>query len=77
MSREWNLSDPYVYQALTGLQNKSLAVQTTRGSVRGVLREVFPDYIVIHMGGTPFYIRTAQIIWFHPIESEKFSSAHQ
>ena len=42
MSGEWNLSDPYVYQALTGLQNKSLAVQTTRGSVRGVLREVYP-----------------------------------
>ena len=28
---EWRMesSDPYVYQALTGLQNKSLAVQTT------------------------------------------------
>ncbi|RKJ50844.1 DUF2642 domain-containing protein, partial [Butyricicoccus sp. 1XD8-22] len=21
---------------------------------------------VIMMGGTPFYVRTAQIIWFHP-----------
>ena len=70
MSGNWNLSDPYVYQALTGFHNKSLAVQTTQGSVRGVLREVMPDYIVIHMGGTPFYIRTAQIIWFHQIENE-------
>ncbi|MFD6007995.1 DUF2642 domain-containing protein, partial [Bacillus subtilis] len=47
------------------LHNQSLAVQTTHGSVRGVLREVMPDHIVIMMGGTPFYVRTAQIIWFH------------
>lgn len=65
MSEKWKLSDPYVYQALMGLHNQSLAVQTTRGSVRGVLREVMPDHIVIMMGGTPFYVRTAQIIWFH------------
>lgn len=70
MNEKWNLSDPYVYQALTGLQNKSLAVQTTHGSVRGVLRKVMPDHIVIHMGGSPFYIRTAQIIWFNQIKSE-------
>ncbi|AXP47781.1 YuzF family protein [Bacillus subtilis] len=66
MSEKWKLSDPYVYQALMGLHNQSLAVQTTHGSVRGVLREVMPDHIVIMMGGTPFYVRTAQIIWFHP-----------
>ncbi|WP_087974868.1 YuzF family protein [Oceanobacillus rekensis] len=66
MNDKWNLSDPYVYEALTGLLNKSLAVQTPRGSVRGVLRKVMPDHIVIHMGGAPFYIRTDQIIWFHP-----------
>ncbi|XLG12420.1 Hypothetical protein ACI5QM_03948 [Bacillus subtilis] len=65
MSEKWKLSDPYVYQALMGLHNQSLAVQTTHGSVRGVLREVMPDHIVIMMGGTPFYVRTAQIIWFH------------
>ncbi|WP_252504936.1 YuzF family protein [Sporosarcina sp. Marseille-Q4943] len=62
----WNLRDPYVYEALTQLQNQSISVQTTRGSVRGVLRMVMPDHIVVHMGGTPFYIRTEQIIWVHP-----------
>lgn len=45
MSEKWKLSDPYVYQALMGLHNQSLAVQTTHGSVRGVLREVMPDHI--------------------------------
>ncbi|MFP6334727.1 DUF2642 domain-containing protein, partial [Bacillus subtilis] len=44
------------------LHNQSLAVQTTHGSVRGVLREVMPDHIVIMMGGTPFYVRTAQVL---------------
>ncbi|APA02427.1 MULTISPECIES: YuzF family protein [Bacillus subtilis group] len=62
MSEKWKLSDPYVYQALMGLHNQSLAVQTTHGSVRGVLREVMPDHIVIMMGGTPFYVRTAQVL---------------
>ena len=71
MSGDWNLKDPYVYEALTELQNKSLAVQTSRGTVRGVLRNVMPDHIVVNMGGSPFYIRTEQIIWFHQIKSEQ------
>ncbi|WP_428911875.1 YuzF family protein [Niallia sp. Krafla_26] len=71
MNGQWNLSDPYVYEALTRFQHKTLAVQTTRGSVRGVLQKIMPDHIVIHMGGSPFYIRTAQIIWFHPISSDQ------
>lgn len=70
MSEKWNINDPYVYQALTALHNQSLAVQTTRGSVRGILQQVMPDHIVIMMGGAPFYIRTAQIIWFQPIMCE-------
>jgi hypothetical protein len=70
MNGNWKLSDPYVYETLMGLQNNSIAVQTIRGSVRGVLRRVMPDHIVVHMGGTPFYIRTEQIIWFHQINNE-------
>lgn len=70
MNGTWNLGDPYVFEALTQLQNQSIAVQTIRGSVRGVLRMVMPDHIVVHMGGTPFYIRTEQIIWVHPMMSE-------
>lgn len=70
MNETWKLSDPYVYQALTQLQNQSIAVQTTHGSVRGVLTMVMPDHIVVQMGGTPFYIRTEQIIWVNPMMSE-------
>jgi predicted short-subunit dehydrogenase-like oxidoreductase (DUF2520 family) len=67
MNGEWKLSDPYVYESLMRLQNQSIAVQTARGSVRGVLRKVMPDHIVVQMGGSPFYIRTDQIIWFHQV----------
>lgn len=70
MNGTWNFSDPYVYEALSGLQNSPLAVQTLRGSVRGILTNVMPDHIVIRMGGTPFFIRTEQIIWFHRIEGK-------
>lgn len=67
MNEYWNLSDPYVYQALMELHNKNVAVQTPRGSVRGVLHTVMPDHIVVNMGGSPFIIRTAQIIWVNPV----------
>lgn len=70
MTEKWNVSDPFVYQSLREFENKSIAVQTTHGSVRGVLREVMPDHIVIRMGGSPFYVRTAQIIWFHEMKGE-------
>lgn len=74
MNDKWNLSNPYVYEALNGMLNRSLAIQTSRGSVRGVLRKVMPDHIVIHMGGSPFYVLTDQIIWFNP-ESVRISPA--
>lgn len=70
MNGKWNLNDPYVYETLTRLQNQSIAVQTARGSVHGVLTKVAPDHIVVQMGGAPFYIRVAQIIWFYQLKKE-------
>ncbi|MBB5149580.1 MULTISPECIES: YuzF family protein [Ureibacillus] len=67
MSGNWKLSDPYVFESLKGLLNRSIAVQTVRGSVRGELKTVMPDHIVIHMGGSPFFVRTEQIIWIQPL----------
>ncbi|NLY79517.1 MAG: YuzF family protein [Lysinibacillus sp.] len=69
MNGMWNMSDPYVYETLMRFQNQSIAVQTARGSVRGMLRMVMPDHIVVEMGGSPFYVRTEQIIWFHPLRN--------
>jgi hypothetical protein len=70
MNGMWNMGNPYIYEAFSRFQGQSIAVQTTRGSVRGVLRAVMPDHIVVQMGGSPFYVRTEQIIWFHPIGKE-------
>lgn len=68
MNGRWSLSSPYVYEALNRLLNHQIAVQTVRGSVRGPLRMVAPDHIVVEMGGCPFYVRTEQIIWVQPMK---------
>lgn len=68
MNGNWKLSDPYVYESLKSLQNQSIAVQTIRGSLRGTLKTVMPDHIVVEMGGSSFYVRTEQIIWIQPIK---------
>ncbi|MCM3442576.1 YuzF family protein [Metabacillus halosaccharovorans] len=58
--------DPYVYQTLQGITGAFVVVQTIRGSVSGKLKTVMPDHIVVESGGSPFYIRTQQIIWVIP-----------
>lgn len=68
MNAKWNLSSPYLYETLNKMLNHYIAVQTVRGSVRGKLRMVAPDHIVVEMGGCPFYIQTEQIIWVQPLK---------
>jgi hypothetical protein len=58
--------DPFVYQTLSTIVGREITVQTTRGSVRGSLKTVMPDHIVVESAGTPFFIRTQQIIWVFP-----------
>ncbi|MFE8700682.1 YuzF family protein [Cytobacillus sp. FJAT-54145] len=58
--------DPYVYQTLQGVTGGMVVVQTTKGSVTGMLKTVMPDHIVVESGGSPFFIRTAQIVWVIP-----------
>lgn len=58
--------DPYVYQTLLSIQGESVVVQTTQGSVRGVLKTVMPDHIVVEVSRTPFFVRTQQIVWVFP-----------
>lgn len=62
----WVVSDPYVFQTLQTVIGKAVVVQTERGSVRGTLKQVVPDHIVVESGGNSFYIRTQQIIWVVP-----------
>ncbi|MBB6451157.1 hypothetical protein HNR44_003151 [Geomicrobium halophilum] len=67
---EWMLSDPYMYHSLLELEGEIVGVQTIRSSVRGHLRSVQPDHIVVEMGGVPFYVRMQQIIWAFPAKSD-------
>ncbi|WP_231689552.1 YuzF family protein [Bacillus sp. FJAT-27245] len=63
---EWKISDPFVYQTLSGIIGSNVAVETCRGAVRGRLANVQPDHIVVELGRNSFFIRTAQIIWIVP-----------
>ncbi|PZD97645.1 hypothetical protein DNH61_01890 [Paenibacillus sambharensis] len=60
------LSDPYVYQSLQPYTGKWVALDTPRGSLRGELKSVMPDHIVVLVGQTPFLVRIQQIIWIYP-----------
>lgn len=61
-----SLIDPYVYQTLSTIVGREVTVQTVRGTVRGNLKTVMPDHVVVETAGTPFFIRIQQIIWVFP-----------
>ncbi|UOY94434.1 YuzF family protein [Ectobacillus sp. JY-23] len=58
--------DPYVVQTLQSVVGKRLVVDTVRGAVRGVLKDVKPDHIVIEEKNAPFFVRIQQIVWIMP-----------
>ncbi|TQR19690.1 YuzF family protein [Psychrobacillus vulpis] len=55
--------EPYLYQLLQTLSGKRVAVQTSRSTLQGNLKTVAPDYIVVEVSGSPFYIRMKEIVW--------------
>ncbi|WP_270182681.1 YuzF family protein [Alkalihalobacillus sp. CinArs1] len=61
-----SLVDPYVYETLQSITGSMVTVETTRGSLRGVLQTVMPDHIVVQVKQTPFFIRIQQIVWVFP-----------
>jgi hypothetical protein len=58
--------DPYVYEALQSVRGKHVVVQTTHGNVRGIVKDVKPDHMVIMERDSPFFVRIQQIIWIMP-----------
>ncbi|MED3725978.1 YuzF family protein [Priestia filamentosa] len=60
------LVDPYVYEALQSLDEKDVVIETARGTVRGKVKKVKPDHVVIEEKGKDFYVRICQIIWIMP-----------
>ena len=55
--------DGYFYQTVQTFNGKNVVVQTTRNPLQGLLRATMPDHVVIEVSGTPFYVRTQEIIW--------------
>ena len=64
--------DPYVYQILTTIVGKIVTVQTIRGSVRGSLKNVLPDHIVVESNGTPFLFVPSKLFGFSWLTKRKW-----
>ncbi|MDR0139957.1 YuzF family protein [Metabacillus idriensis] len=58
--------DPYVFQTLQSVIGKVLVIQTVRDSIRGKLKDVKPDHIVLEAGDSVFFIRIQQIVTIMP-----------
>ncbi|GED02048.1 YuzF family protein [Bacillus atrophaeus] len=67
-----SLVDPYVYQTIQKLIGSRFVVQTVKEIVRGKLKEVNPDHIIIEgSGGSAFLVRIGQIVSVMPDYSER------
>ena len=56
---------PYVYQTLQSAIGKHVVIETVRGSVRGKLKDVKPDHLLIE-DTVPYIVRIQQIVWIMP-----------
>ncbi len=61
--------DPFVVDALMCLIGKKIVVDTVRGAINGILKDVKPDHIVIHevCGDSMIFIRIEEIVSIMPI----------
>ncbi|GAB1763935.1 MULTISPECIES: YuzF family protein [Priestia] len=58
--------DPYVYATLQSVQGKDVVIETVRGSVRGRVKDVKIDHVVIAAKSSTFFVRIQQIVWIMP-----------
>ncbi|NNV07582.1 YuzF family protein [Geobacillus sp. C56-T2] len=56
------LIDPYVYHTLQGVRGQEVVVETVRGSMQGIVRDVKPDHLVIAAHQAVYYVRLAQVV---------------
>ncbi len=62
----FTLVDPFLASTLNSLVGNILIVQTTKDTIRGKLREVKPDHIVLLAGDSTFFIRIQEIVSIMP-----------
>jgi hypothetical protein len=58
--------EPYVYSALRNLIGKRVVLDTTRGSVSGIVRDAKPDHVVVQEHDSTFFVRIREIVWIMP-----------
>ncbi|OFD07685.1 hypothetical protein BTGOE7_25430 [Bacillus thuringiensis] len=58
-------TNPYVYQTLQSVIGKYVVIETVRGNVRGKLKDVKPDHLLIE-DTVPYIVRIQQIVWIMP-----------
>lgn len=60
-------SNMYWLEAIQPFLGQMVAVQQTGNHVKqGILAAICPDYIILEVCRTPFYIRMDQIVWVTP-----------
>ena len=57
-----SVPNPYVYQTLQSAIGKHVVIETVRGNVRGKLKDVKPDHLLIE-DTVPYIVRIQQIVW--------------
>ncbi|PFV84612.1 hypothetical protein COL05_04785 [Bacillus sp. AFS059628] len=67
LSEQHMVSAPnsYVYQTLQSVIGKHVVIETVRGNVRGKLKDVKPDHLLIE-DTMPYIVRIQQIVWIMP-----------
>lgn len=58
--------EPYFYTALFTFIGKRLVIDTSRGSVNGIVVDVKPDHVVVREHDSTFFVRICEIVWFMP-----------
>ncbi|RSD28526.1 DUF2642 domain-containing protein [Mesobacillus subterraneus] len=58
--------EPYVYSALHSLIGRRVVIDTTRGSVSGIVKDAKPDHVAIQEHDSTFFVRIREIVWIMP-----------
>lgn len=60
------VAEPFLYTTLQALIGKLIVVETSRGNISGVIRDVKMDHLVIQEAESTFFIRMCKVIWIMP-----------
>ncbi|WP_143804792.1 YuzF family protein [Paraliobacillus ryukyuensis] len=58
--------EPYVYAATTSLVGKYVVIETSRGSISGMVKDAKPDHVAIQQRDSTFFVRLCEIVWIMP-----------